>query len=192
MWDFTCQPLYHSNCDKVTMRHGQLATTSRRGKVPNFKLKAPSFHTTEFSYLNYFPSKIDQIFGFWAGQGLKLRRNTCFFNLSLLWPRHSTYQNLKGWLSQKCELQSFVFQKVSIWQQPLANQLGGFEYNFRCLKRFFRKVQRKLRSAFSLKLRFLKIRLLVTWLKCLSKAYNVPPRRFHGSCVHDIEGWYKI
>ena len=60
------------------MRHGQLATTSRRGKVPIFKPKAPSFHTTEFSYLNYFPQKIDQIFGFWAGQGLKLRRNTCF------------------------------------------------------------------------------------------------------------------
>ena len=56
-----------------------------------------------------------------------------------------------------------------MWQQPLANQLGGFEYNFRCLKRFFRKVRRKLRSAFSLKLRFLKIRLLVTWLKCLSR-----------------------
>ena len=69
--------------------------------------------------------------------------------------------------SQKCELQSFVFQKVPIWQRPLANQLGGFEYNFRCLKRFFRKVRRKLRSAFFLKLRILKIRLLVTWLKCL-------------------------
>ena len=78
MWDVTCQPLYHSKCDKVPMRHGQLATTSRRGKVPIFKPKAPSFHTTEFSYLNYFPQKIDQIFGFWAGQGLKLRRNTCF------------------------------------------------------------------------------------------------------------------
>ena len=48
-----------------------------------------------------------------------------------------------------------------------ANQHGGFEYNFRCLKRFFRKVRRKLRSAFFLKLRFLKIRFLVTWLKCL-------------------------
>ena len=78
MWDVTCQPLDHSKCDKVPMRHGQLATTSRRGKVPIFKPKAPSFHTTEFSYLNYFPQKIDQIFGFWAGQGLKLRRNTCF------------------------------------------------------------------------------------------------------------------
>ena len=88
-------------------------------------------------------------------------------DLSLLWWWTSTYQNLKGWPSQKCELQSFVFQKVPIWQRPLANQLGGFEYNFRYLKRFFRKVRRKLRSAFFLKLRFLKIRLLVTWLKCL-------------------------
>ena len=55
-------------------------------------------------------------------------------------------------LSQKCELQCFVFQKVPIWQQLLANQVGGFEYKFRCLNWFFRKV-------FFLKLRFLKIRL---------------------------------
>ena len=40
-------------------------------------------------------------------------------------------QNMKGWVSQKCELQSFVFQKVLIWQRFLANQ-----YNFRCLKWF--------------------------------------------------------
>ena len=32
-----------------------IGTTSRRGKVLIFKPKAPSFHTTEFSYLNYFP-----------------------------------------------------------------------------------------------------------------------------------------
>ena len=31
-----------------------VATTSRRGKVPIFKPKAPSFHITEFSYLDYF------------------------------------------------------------------------------------------------------------------------------------------
>ena len=89
-----------------------------------------------------------------------------FVDLSLFWRWTSTYQNLKGWLSHNCELQSFVFQKVPIWQRLLANQLGEFEYNFRCLKRFFRKVPRKLRSAFFLKLRFLKIRLLITWLKC--------------------------
>ena len=77
------------------------------------------------------------------------------------------YQNLKCWPPKKCELQSFVFQKVPIWQRLLANQLGGIEYNFSCLKRLFRKVRRKLRSAFSLKSRFLKIRLLVTLLKCL-------------------------
>ena len=63
---------------------------------------------------------------------------------------------------------------MPIWQQSRANQLGGSEYNFRCLKRFFRKVQRNLRSAFFLKLRFLKIRLLVTWLKCLLRAYLDP------------------
>ena len=90
-----------------------------------------------------------------------------FVDLSLLWRWTSTYQAPKGWVSQKCELQSFVFQKVPIWQWLQANQLGRFEYNFRCLKWFFRKLSRKLRSAFFLKLRPLKIRLLVTWLKCL-------------------------
>ena len=89
-------------------------------------------------------------------------------DLSVLWWWTSTYQNLKGWPSQKCELQSFVFQKVPIWQQLLYNQLEGFEYNFRYLKWFFRKLPRKLRSAFFLKLRFLKIGILVTWLKCLT------------------------
>ena len=107
------------------------------------------------------------MFGFWAGQGLTLRRNTCFRWFKYFWWWHSTNQNLKSWSSQKYELQSFAFQNVPIWKQPLANQLGGFESNFRCLKRFLRKVRRKLRSAFFLKLRFLKIRLLVTWLKCL-------------------------
>ena len=107
------------------------------------------------------------MFGLWAGQGLKSRRNTFFVELSLLWWWNSTYQNLKGWPFQKCELQSFAFQKKPILQRPQVNQLGGFEYNLRCLKRFFRKVLRKLWSASFLKLRFLKIRLLVTWLKCL-------------------------
>ena len=69
-------------------------------------------------------------------------------DLNLLWRWTSTYQNLKGWPSQKCELQSFVFQKVPIWQRLLANQLGQFEYNFRYLKWFFRKLPQKLRSAF--------------------------------------------
>ena len=130
------------------MRHGQLGTTGRRRKGPVFKPKAPSFHTTEFSYLNYFPQKIDHIFGFWTSQNLKLRRNTCLcrFKSSLAVKFH--YQYLKGWLPQKCELESFVFQKVLIRQRLLANQLRGIEYNFRCLKRFFRKVRRELRSAF--------------------------------------------
>ena len=60
------------------MRDRELALTSRRGKVPFFKTKSPSFDTTEFSYIKFFPYKIDQIFGFCAGQGLKFRRNTCF------------------------------------------------------------------------------------------------------------------
>ena len=88
------------------------------------------------------------------------------------------YQNLKGRPSQKYEPHSFVFQKVPIWQRHLANQLGGFESNFRCLKQFFRKVRRKLQSAFFLKLRFFKIRLLVTWLKYLLWAYFTYLARF--------------
>ena len=63
---------------------------------------------------------------------------------------------------------------MPIWQRPLANQLGGFDFNFRCLKRFFGKVRQRLRSAFSLKLRFSKLRLLVTWLKCLFLWWNTP------------------
>ena len=55
----------------------RIATTSRRGKVLIFKPKVPSFHTAEFCHINVFPQKIDPIFGFWAGQSLKLRRNTC-------------------------------------------------------------------------------------------------------------------
>ena len=124
MWDVTCQPVYHSKYDKVPMRHRQLATTSIPGKVTIFKQKAPSFHTTEFSYLNYFPQKIDQIFGFSVSQGLKLRRNTCLCRFKSSLMVHSTYQNLKGWPSQKCELQSFVFQKVAISKPALANSLG--------------------------------------------------------------------
>ena len=72
--DLTCQPLRHIECDSVSM----LARTSRRGKVLIFKAKAPSFHTTKCSDINYFPYKINQILGFWAGQGIKLRRNTYF------------------------------------------------------------------------------------------------------------------
>ena len=72
---------------------------------------------------------------------------------------------------QKCKLQSFVVQKVPIWQRLLTNQLEGFEYNFKCLKWFFRNLPRKLRSACFLKSTLLKIRLLVTWLKCLRKRW---------------------
>ena len=80
-------------------------------------------------------------------------------DLSLLWRWTPTQQNLKGWPSQKCELQPFVFQKVPIWQRLLVNQLVGFEYNFRCLEWLPSKLSWKLRSAFLHKLRFLKIQL---------------------------------
>ena len=66
------------NATKYAIR---LATTSKRGKVLIFKSKAPSFHTKEFSYINFFPQQKKQIFGFWVGQSLKLRRNTCFHGL---------------------------------------------------------------------------------------------------------------
>ena len=63
----------------------RIAATSRREKVVIFKPKPPSFYTTEFSYMNSFPQNIDQIFDFWVGQSLKLRRNACFrgFKFSL-------------------------------------------------------------------------------------------------------------
>ena len=101
------------------------------------------------------------------GQGLKLWRNTCFCQFKPSLALNFDVPNLKGWPFQKYELQSFVFQNVPIWQRHVANQLGVFEYNFRCLKRFLRKVPRKLWLTFFLELRFLIIRLLVTWLKCL-------------------------
>ena len=40
----------------------------------------------------------------------------------------------------ECAFKPFVFQKVPIWQWLLVNQIGRFEYNFRCLKRFSRKL----------------------------------------------------
>ena len=78
----------------------------------------------------------------------------------------------------------FCLSKGALWQQLLANQLGRFEYNFRCLKRIFRKVLQKLRSAFFLKFRFLKMQLLVTQLKCLSK-FDIE-RKFHTEREFDI------
>ena len=52
-------------------------TTSRQGKARIFKPKVHNFYTTDFSYINIFPQKVDRIFGFCVGQ-LKLSRNTCF------------------------------------------------------------------------------------------------------------------
>ena len=148
--DVTCQPLGHSKCDKVPMRHGQLATTSRWGKVPIFKQKAPSFHASEFSYINFFLQKTDQILGFWACRGLKLRRNTCF-----CWFKSSFAVNFHVPKPERLALSIiwtsiFCLQKMPIWKRLLANQLGGLECDFTCLKRFFRKVPRKLRWLFFL------------------------------------------
>ena len=73
--DITCHPLGDSKCNQV-------CDTDSYNKQPrkstNFKLKAPSFYTTEVSYTNFFSKKIDQTFGFWAGQSLELKRNTYF------------------------------------------------------------------------------------------------------------------
>ena len=136
MQDVTCQPLDHSKCDKVSMRHGQLATTCRRGKVTIFKTKVPSFHTTEFSYLNYFPQKIDQIFGFWANQGLKSRRNTCFGQIKCSLAVKFHVQKPETLALSKMLTSIFhVSKSAHMTTRPLANQLGRFEYNFRCLKR---------------------------------------------------------
>ena len=103
-----------------------------------------------------------------------MRRNTCFhrFKSSLAVKFHVPKPERLA--LSKMPLQSFVFQKVLISQRPLANQLGGFQYNFRCLKRFFRKMRRKLRLTFVFKLRFVKIRLLITWLKCLVRPLPCP------------------
>ena len=54
------------------------AKINRQGKVIIFKSKVFSIYTTEFAYVNIFPKKIVQIFSFWAGQSLRLSRNTCF------------------------------------------------------------------------------------------------------------------
>ena len=56
----------------------RITATSRRGKVLILKPKAPSFPTTEVPYINFIPWKTNQNLSFWAGQSLKLRRNTYF------------------------------------------------------------------------------------------------------------------
>ena len=86
-------------------------------------------------------------------------------NFILWWT--SMLQDMKVWISQKCDLQSFVFQQVPIWQGLLAIQLGGFEYSFRCLKWFTGNCRESCDRIFFLKLRSLKVWLLVTWLKFL-------------------------
>ena len=69
----------------------------------------------------------------------------------------------------KCSCLNFnlVFQKVPIGQWLKVNQLQEFKCNFRHLKWFSSILLQKLQSDFLLKLRFLKMRLFVIWLKCL-------------------------
>ena len=55
-----------------------IAATSIQAKVLTFKPKPLSFNTTEVSYINFFPKKIYQTFGFWEDQDLKLSINACF------------------------------------------------------------------------------------------------------------------
>ena len=125
----------------------------------------PKVLTYRIFLYKLFPIKNRPNLWFLDGQSLKLCRNTCFRGFSFFLggelPRSKTWK--------VCPLKSvnFVFQKVPIWQQFLANPLRGFEYNFRCMKYFYSKLPLKLRSGFLLKLSFSKIRLLVTWLNCL-------------------------
>ena len=90
------------------------------------------------------------MFGFWVGQGLKLWRNTCFcpFNSSLVLnfhvPKPEKLALSKMWTSIICLL------KGAHMTMTPGQSAWGFEYNFRCLKQFFRKVPKKLRSAFFL------------------------------------------
>ena len=117
---------------------------------------------------------MDHLFGFWAAQSLKLSRNTCFRGFPSSLTMNSHKAKLERLALSKMPTLAFCVSKALIWQRILANQLGEFEYNFRCLKWFFNKLPQKLRSAFLLKLRILKIRLLVTRLKYLllgSKLY---------------------
>ena len=83
-------------------------------------------------------------------------------------------QSAKNQVSTNRNLRNrwFLIVKRTNWRCPYDNDFwpissGDLSYNFRCLKRFFRKVLQKLGSIFFLKLRFLKIQLLVMWLKCL-------------------------
>ena len=97
-----------------------------------------------------FPIENRPNFWFLGGRRSKIEEIPVFVDLSFLWWWTSTYQNPKGWLSQKCELQSFCLSKGA----HMATTSGQSAW-------------RILRSTFFLKLRFLKVRPLVTCLKCL-------------------------
>ena len=72
--------------------------------------------------------------------GFKLSRNIYFreFKFSFAVNFHIAKPEMLA--SQKCDLQTFIFQKVTISQQFLINKLGRFEYIFRCLKCFFQPI----------------------------------------------------
>ena len=159
-----CQPLGHSKCGKICDTDNYNKQTR---EILTFKPEGRSFYTKEVSYINFFPKQIDQTFGLWAGQSLKLRRNTCFrgFKFSLPVNYHAAKAERlalsKMWTSIFC-LSKPVHMTTTSGQSPC-----GIEYNFRYLKWFFSKLPHKSQLVFLLKLWFLKIRLLVTWLKCL-------------------------
>ena len=136
-------------------------TTIRRGQVLIFKSKALSFCATNFSYINTLPSKIEQTFGFLVVQSIELSRNTCFRRFKFFFVVNFHVAKTERLALSKMWTSTFCSQRL------LVNQLVAFEYNFRCLNLFPSKLAPKLRSVFLCKLRFLKIQLFFTRMKCL-------------------------
>ena len=138
-------------------------TTSRPGKLLTFKPKALSLYTADVCHI-----KTDQMFGFWVIQSFKSCRNTCFCGVtfSLVVKSQVAKPEIlvlsKTWTSTYC-----LLKDANLLKRLLANQLGGFEYNFKCLKSFTSRLPRRFWSTFLLVLRLLKISLSVRWLKCL-------------------------
>ena len=72
------------------------------------------------------------------------------FSRSLLWQCTSAYQNLKGWLSQKCELFSFIRCPYDNNFRPIS--LGDLNIILVARNIFFRKLPQKLWSSCFLKI----------------------------------------
>ena len=119
-------------------------------------------------------------------QGLKLRRNTCFcwFKSSLAVKFHVPKPERMA-LSKRWTSISRLSKGAHM--TTTSSQSAWGIYNFRRLKRFFRKVRRNLWSAFFFKLRFLKIRLLVTWLKCLIERKILHKQKTHLATEKNFE-----